>query len=389
MKLAYPMLWSGPLHKADRDQAVSTAAAFARRGHEVTLLLPRLAGDGVVDSAMLRDYFDVTGDFRTVQVPVRWAGTPALPSLWWLRRVLKSQLVTDADVLFSRIPAMLAVGERSPVPFVTDHYRPWPDDLPMLRPLIRRTARQRHCLGILTHSDFAAESYRRCGVSDDKLLVAHNGAELGRFEPALTPAEARRMVGLDPDRPTVVYAGRINEKKGLDQVLALAGLRPEVAFVLVGSESEGPIERAAREHPNLQVFPWQGPRTLAPFLFAADVLVVPPSSAPLEQFGNCVLPIKLFAYFAAGRPILAPEAADTVGFLRQRENALLVMPDDPQAAASALDELLGDRALAARLGEAARSEALLLSWDRRAEKIETFLLERLASAGLAPKAAST
>ena len=32
MKLAYPMLWSQPLHKADRDQAVSTAAALVRRG---------------------------------------------------------------------------------------------------------------------------------------------------------------------------------------------------------------------------------------------------------------------------------------------------------------------------------------------------------------------
>ncbi len=77
---------------------------------------------------------------------------------------------------------------------------------------------------------------------------------------------------------------------------------------------------------NVRVFPWQGPRTLAPFLFAADVLIVPPSSAPLQQFGNCVLPLKLFAYFAAGRPILAPQAPDTAGFLRQRENALLVSP---------------------------------------------------------------
>ncbi|MBO9498056.1 MAG: glycosyltransferase family 4 protein [Novosphingobium sp.] len=378
MKLAYPMLWSQPLHKADRDQAVSTAAALVRRGHEVTLLLPRLAADGPVDSAMLRDYFDVTGDFETVQIPVRWAGPPALPSLWWLRKALKSPQVRGADVLFSRIPAMLAAGGASPVPFVTDHYRPWPDDLPVLRPLIRRTARLPRCLGILTHSEFAADSYRACGVPDEKLLVAHNGAELGRFALPLDRVEARRALGLAPDRPTVVYAGRINPRKGLDQVLAMADLRPEIAFVLVGSEGEGEIEQAARTRANLHVFGWQGPRTLAPYLFAADVLVVPPSSAPLERFGNCVLPIKLFAYFAAGRPILAPMARDTEGFLHQRENALLVAPDDPQAAAAALDELLGDGALAGRLAEAARREAQELSWDRRAERIEAFLNERLA-----------
>jgi glycosyltransferase involved in cell wall biosynthesis len=92
-----------------------------------------------------------------------------------------------------------------------------------------------------------------------------------------------------------------------------------------------------------------------------------------------VLPLKLFAYFAAGRPILAPEASDTAGFLRQRENALLVQPDDPEAAAAALDELLTDAVLAARLGDAAKAEAQALSWDARAEKIEAFLVERLAA----------
>lgn len=378
MKLLYPMLWSRLSHEADREQAVSTAAALARRGHDVTVALPRLAGDGPLGSDDLREFFAVSGDFRTVQIPVRWAGTPAIPSLWWLHKVLRSPLASGADVFYSRIPAMLAVGRASAVPFVTDHYRPWPDDLPALRPLIRRTARARHCLGIVLHSEFAAESYRRCGVAEEKLLVAHNGADLARFDPALSQEQARRMVGLDPDRPTVVYAGRVNERKGLDQVLAMADLRPEVAFVLVGSEGEGAVEQAARARPNVRIFPWQTPRTLAPFLFAADVLVVPPSSAPLERFGNCVLPIKLFAYFAAARPILAPQARDTAGFLRQRENALLVTPDDPQASVAALDELLGDRNLSARLAAAAGAEAQELSWDRRAEKIEAFIEERLA-----------
>lgn len=388
MKIAYPMLWSRPSHEADRDQAINTVAALARRGHEVTALLPRLPGDPVLDGAHLREYFDVSGDFDVLQIPVRWAGTPAIPSLWWLRKVLRSAQVKRAEVLFTRIPAMLAVGGASPVPFVTDHYRPWPDDLPILRPLIRRTAAKRHCIGILTHSDFAAQSYLRCGVGEEKLLVAHNGADLERFAAGADKADARRELGLEVGRPTVVYAGRINPEKGLGEVLAMADLRPEVGFVLVGSESEGPIEQAARARPNVRVFPWQGPQTLAPYLFAADVLVVPPSSAPLEQYGNCVLPLKLFAYFAAGRPILAPEARDTAGFLRQRENALLVPPDDPQSAVAALDELLGDRALAARIANGARLEAQDLSWDRRAEKIETFLTQRLAEMRLDPMALS-
>ena len=124
--------------------------------------------------------------------------------------------------------------------------------------------------------------------------------------------------------------------------------------------------------------PWQGPAALPAWLHAADVLLIPPSRAPLEQYRNCVLPLKLFAYLAAGRPILAPEAPDTAELLRDGENALLVPPGDPAAAAAALDRLR-EPGLAARLGAAAAALATELTWDKRAEKIEAFLAARLSA----------
>lgn len=378
MRVVYPLLWSRLSREAGREQTLNTVAALGRHGCEVTLLAPRRPKDPTLSAEEVAGYFDVPASFGFVQRDWRWVSPQAVPSVLWLRRGLRDPLVGEAEVLLSRIPAMLAGGWASPIPFATDHYRPWPDDLPVLRPLIRRTARAPLCLGTILHSEFAAESYRRCGLPDEQLLVAHNGADLGRFELRLSPADARRALGLDPDRPTVVYAGRINRSKGLEQVLALADLRPEVAFLLVGSEKEGPIEEAARSRANVRVVPWQPPRALPAWLYAADVLIVPPSRAPLERFGNCVLPLKLFAYFAAGRPILAPDNPDTVGLLRHGENAWLVEPDRAALAAEALDRLLGDRALAARLAESARRDAEASSWDSRAMRIAGFLNTRLA-----------
>ena len=46
---------------------MNTAAALARRGVEVTLLMPRGADDPVLTAEDLRDYFAVEGDFRLVQ----------------------------------------------------------------------------------------------------------------------------------------------------------------------------------------------------------------------------------------------------------------------------------------------------------------------------------
>jgi hypothetical protein len=84
----------------------------------------------------------VEGDFRLVQRPSRWAGEALVRTLMWLRQVYRDPLLAGADLLYSRIPAMLALGGARLLPFAVDHYRPWPDDLPAIRPLVRRTARE-------------------------------------------------------------------------------------------------------------------------------------------------------------------------------------------------------------------------------------------------------
>ncbi|HMC91326.1 MAG TPA: glycosyltransferase, partial [Allosphingosinicella sp.] len=290
MRLIYPVLWSRPGRQADREQTVNTAAALVRAGAEVTLLMPRGQDDRPVAADDLRALFDVSGDFRLLQRPSRWAGEHVVPSTLWLRQAVHDPEVAHSDVFYTRMPVAFALGRQSPIPFTIEHYRPWPDRIPAIRPLIRRTACGRHCLGFILHSRFAADSFARIGVPEAKLLVAHNGAEPGRMLPRLDKAQARAALGLPQDRPIAVYSGRVNARKGLDQILALARLRPETLFLLVGSEGEGEIEREAAALPNVQVFPWQSPAALPPFLYAADALLIPPSLAPLERFGDCVLP---------------------------------------------------------------------------------------------------
>ncbi len=376
MRLTYPLLWSRPDRKACREQSVNTAAALARRGVEVTLLMPRGDRDPALSPADLRAYFGVEGDFRLIQRPSNWAGEALVRTLFWLRQVFGDPALAGADLLYSRIPAMLAMGGRSPIPFATDHYRPWPDDLPAIRPLLRRTARGPKCLGLILHSAFAAAAYARAGISAEKILVAHNGAEPRRMGPPGDKAEARAALGLPPERFIAAYAGRINAHKGLDQLLALADLQPDSLFLLIGSEGEGGIEAEAAARANVRVVPWQAPAELPAWLHAADVLLIPPSRAPLERFRNCVLPLKLFAYLAAGRPILAPFAPDTAELLADGDNALLVPPGDPAAAAVALDRLR-DPALAARLCAEAYARSAELTWDARAAKIHGFLEKRM------------
>jgi glycosyltransferase involved in cell wall biosynthesis len=88
--------------------------------------------------------------------------------------------------------------------------------------------------------------------------------------------------------------------------------------------------------------------------------------------------MKLFGYLAAGRALLAPATPDVEELLTHGDNAVLVQPGDIGAAAAALRDLLHDDVGRARLAARARATGADLTWDARAEKIESFLYERLA-----------
>jgi glycosyltransferase involved in cell wall biosynthesis len=220
------------------------------------------------------------------------------------------------------------------------------------------------------------------------MLVAHNGWDPERMEPRLSREEARAALGLETGRFTAVYSGRLNARKGLDTILTAARQAPEIAFVLVGSEGEGPVEAEARQLGNVRVVPWQRFRDLAPWLYAADVLVIPPSLEPLKRHGTTVLPIKLFLYLAAGRALLAPRAPDTAELLTDGVNAVLIPPGDVTAAVSSLRALAAEPTRATRLANAAFDTARQLTWDARAERIHDFLVTRLG-ASAAPGAAGS
>ncbi len=73
--------------------------------------------------------------------------------------------------------------------------------------------------------------------------------------------------------------------------------------------------------------PWQQPDELARYIFAADVLLIPPSVKPLAEFGSTVIPLKLYLYMGSGRPILAGDTPDVREILEDGRNALLSRPD--------------------------------------------------------------
>jgi glycosyltransferase involved in cell wall biosynthesis len=89
--------------------------------------------------------------------------------------------------------------------------------------------------------------------------------------------------------------------------------------------------------------------------------------------------LKLFEYMAAARPIVASDLPSIREILTDGGNALLVAPGNAEALAGAVERLLADRGLAARLARAALEAVPAYSWERRAERLEALFADVIAA----------
>lgn len=383
LRLTYLFDQRLPSTATDTEQVLNTLAALSRAGVEVTLTLPKDWVRSDATSQELLDYYQVSCPKLTVKRLRSISPSPRvfLKSAHALRASIFGRLSrSEHDVFYTRNGPALVIGLLFGLPMVYETYRPWPTQVRLFRGIFRWAMTRKHFVGGVFHSDFARLAYEELGVDPSRLEVVHNGFDPARFEVDPGTAEARLRSGVDADGLVVAYTGRVNLKKGLGIVLDLAERHPDVTFLIVGSESPGEVERRAAELDNVIVKPWASYSELPDYLFAADVLMIPPSQGPLARVGNTVLPMKLFQYLAAGRSIYAPRAPDTAELLTHDENALLVTPDDLEAASQGLDRLKRDHALRERLAQGARATSESLSWDARASKIIEFVTSRLNSA---------
>jgi starch synthase len=77
-------------------------------------------------------------------------------------------------------------------------------------------------------------------IDPHRVEVIHNGIDPDEFRPDLGTDVLRRE-GVDPDRPTVIFVGRITRQKGIAHLLdAAESFRPDAQLVLVASSADEP-----------------------------------------------------------------------------------------------------------------------------------------------------
>lgn len=210
-----------------------------------------------------------------------------------------------------------------------------------------------------------------------RVHVVHNGIDTALYRP--TPeSDAPERHGVDPERPYVLFVGRITRQKGVPHLLRAARrLDPSVQVVLCAGAPDTPaidqefrtlVEELRGLRDGVIWIPEMLPRPeVIGLLSRASVFACPSVYEPLG--------IVNLEAMACGAPVVASAVGGIPEVVDDGVTGLLVPYDEKDPAgfeaglADALGRVIADPVAAARMGEAGRSRAVHeFGWDAIAQR---------------------
>lgn len=190
-------------------------------------------------------------------------------------------------------------------------------------------------------------------MRDQLVMNGLPAARIAVVPPAIDLTVADDAIKEPPGLGRILYVGQLVRGKGVDLLLdAVSRINPPVYLDIVGVGNARPaLEARARRlglGARVQFHGWVPPHAQQVFYARCDVAVVP-SRWP-EPFGLVGLQA-----MTHGRAVVAFDVGGITDWLDDGQTGLLVAEHDVPTFAAAVTRLLGDPALAARMGRLART----------------------------------
>jgi len=210
-----------------------------------------------------------------------------------------------------------------------------------------------------------------------RVKVVRNGIDSAAYHP-VTESDALRHYGVDPDRPIVVFVGRITRQKGVGHLIAAAHhIDPEAQLVLcagapdtpeIAEETTKAVSELAAARPGVYwIQKMLQPAEVRQFLSHATVFVCPSVYEPLG--------IVNLEAMACGTAVVASDVGGIPEVVDDGRTGLLVhydQADEPafcHGLSAAVNTLLSDPDRAKAMGVAGRDRAVTeFSWASVAER---------------------
>ena len=187
-----------------------------------------------------------------------------------------------------------------------------------------------------------------------KVRVMPNGLSL--------PAEVSPP---SPERQ-LLFVGRLERGKGLDDLIEALPLVPNACLTVVGDGVDRAQAEALAAGRPVRFLGWKSQAELAEQYRCASVVVLP--SSLVEGLPNVVLEAMAF-----GRPVVATRTGGVLDVVQGGVNGALVEPGRPAELAAAIGSLLSDGDRLRTLGLAARRTATSYAWGTVVPHLEAAL----------------
>ena len=372
MKLAYLANSRFPSERAHTTQMFHNVNAFSAAGYEVTLYVTNRA-TGI--DATAAEYYGAPflGSLERIKVPdlASWGAvlprflhrpTLTIQRLVFAWRAARS--ITNAEVIYSRDEWVLwffsqfsAVGQ-----LVYESH-----EAKFTWPVRRLLARGVPCVAI---SEGIRDRYTTLGVPAAQILVAHDGIDDSFFAPTITKAEAQAKLSITSSKPVVLYFGGLAAWKGVDTLCAAAEDQDQFNLFICGGSKEE-IARLQAQYPATTFLGFTAYRDLPQLQQAADVLVIP-NSAKSDLSASYTSPLKVFAFMAAGKPLVVSDIPSLRAVLDE-SMARFAVPDNPDSFRQRILETLTAKDTAQAQVATARAKAEQYRWSARAIAIRDFI----------------
>jgi glycosyltransferase involved in cell wall biosynthesis len=254
--------------------------------------------------------------------------------------LINSQSARDREAL-----TWLALTGRLRMPLVVTR-RQMPRTFPLENWLVSKLAAR-----VVAVSRAVGEALVRRGTPRSKLAIIPNGLVTERVDaPVSVEAvdEWRRRIGWEPSRRTI---GIVSRPKDQEIVLrALELVDTPVRLVMAGVEPTSDVGRLAHrvnERHAVMCVPFTP--NVRPLYDLLELVLLPSRSEGLSQ--------ALLEAMALGKPVIASAATGNLEVVTNGVDGRLVPPTQPAAWATAIEQLLAQPSVAARLGAAARATA--------------------------------
>ena len=337
------------VHPPDDLRILKQCRSLADAGYQVTIIAPHTCDD-IRGGVQIRGVLIVEGRFRRMTRTV------------W--RVYREAVRQRADIYHFHDPELIPVGlllKARGKKVIYDAHESYPQKIlskswiPLkLRPLVSRLfAVVERIASVMLDHVIAADRWTAATLPGCHVTTIAN-------YPLLTPMQdVRSKAKSVPAKHTLIYAGGLNDDRGLQVMLEIARLLldRDVELHLLGGFEKPEDERRIRELHNVRYFGFQPLETLYEHMRSADLGLVLLQPVPAYSYAG-ENTIKLFEYMFCGLPVIASNFSNLRQIIKDTRCGLCMDPKRPDQVARAILHLLERPKLREQLGQNGRNAVL-------------------------------